>query len=194
MQGHLPQERRYTSPSFRGQQGPDQRRQIAHRGIQANAPGRIALRTRFTVILPKPSIYERYREWDIEDLFRRTKAIMRARPIFHSSDAAIRGHVFCSFLALAMHKPLDDLLRQAALVPEWKGLLRDLDRLAKVRIRHRGADWLVRTDAAPAVTMLFKSASIALPPRAHQARPPPPTPSKSPRNRRGRPRRSATPT
>ena len=36
----------------------------------------------------------------VEDLFRRTKAIMRTRPIFHSSDAAIRGHVFCSFLAL----------------------------------------------------------------------------------------------
>ena len=32
---------------------------------------------------------------------------------------------------------------------------------------------------------------IALPPRAHQARPPPPALSKSPRNRRGRPRRSA---
>ena len=30
----------------------------------------------------------------VEDLFRRTKAIMRTRPIFHSSDAAIRGHVF----------------------------------------------------------------------------------------------------
>ena len=26
---------------------------------------------------------------------------MRTRPIFHSSDAAIRGHVFCSFLALS---------------------------------------------------------------------------------------------
>jgi len=131
----------------------------------------------------------------VEDLFRRTKAIMRTRPIFHSSDAAIRGHVFCSFLALAMQKHLDDLLRQAGLVPEWKDLLRDLDRLAQVRIRHRGADWLVRTDAAPHVTMLFKTAHIALPPRAHQARPPPPpAPTKSARNRRGRPRRSATPT
>ena len=69
MQGHLSQERRYASPSFRGQQGPDRRRQIAHRGIQANAPGRIALRTRFSVIRPNPSIYERYREWDIENIF-----------------------------------------------------------------------------------------------------------------------------
>ena len=69
MQGHLSQERRYASPSFRGQQGPDRRRQIAHRGIQANAPGRIALRTRFSVIRPDPSIYERRREWDIENVF-----------------------------------------------------------------------------------------------------------------------------
>jgi hypothetical protein len=73
MQGHLSQERRYASPSFRGQQGPDRRRQIAHRGIQANAPGRIALRTRFSVIRPNPSIYERRREWDIEPGFRDTK-------------------------------------------------------------------------------------------------------------------------
>jgi hypothetical protein len=50
----------------------------------------------------------RYRELlQVEDLFRRTKAIMCARPIFHSSDAAIRGHVFYSFRALAMHKHLD---------------------------------------------------------------------------------------
>ena len=73
MQGHLSQERRYASPSFRGQQGPDRRRQIAHRGIQANAPGRIALRTRFSVIRPNPSIYERRHEWDIEPSFRDSK-------------------------------------------------------------------------------------------------------------------------
>ena len=130
----------------------------------------------------------------VEDLFRRTKAIMRTRPIFHSSDAAIRGHVFCSFLALSMQKHLDDLARQAGFAPEWKDLLRDLDRLAQVRIRHRSADWLVRTDAASDVTKLFKCAHVALPPRAHQASPPPPAPSKSPRKRRGRPKRSATPT
>jgi hypothetical protein len=130
----------------------------------------------------------------VEDLFRRTKAIMRTRPIFHSSDAAIRGHVFCSFLALSMQKHLDDLARQAGFAPEWKDLLRDLDRLAQVRIRHRSADWLVRTDAASDVTRLFKCAHVALPPRAHQASPPPPAPSKSPQKRRGRPKRSATPT
>lgn len=43
----------------------------------------------------------------VENLFRRIKAVMHTRPIFHSSDAAIRGHVFCSFLALAMQKYLE---------------------------------------------------------------------------------------
>ncbi len=87
----------------------------------------------------------------------------------------------------------DAIVRKIVLENDDPFLLRDLDRLAQVRIRHRGADWLVRTDAAPAVTILFKCARIALPPRAHQARPPP-APSKSVRNRRGRPKRSATPT
>jgi hypothetical protein len=74
MQSHLSQERRYASPSFRGQHGPDRRRQIAHRGIQANAPGRIALRTRFSAIRPASSIYERRPQWDIEQLFRTLKS------------------------------------------------------------------------------------------------------------------------
>jgi transposase len=129
----------------------------------------------------------------VENLFLRTKAIMHTRPIFHSSDAAIRGHVFCSFLALAMQKYLEDLLRQAEVAPEWKTLLRDLNRLQQVRIRHRDNDWLVRTDAPKSIADLFRRAHIALPPRAKQMAPPKPAPSKkSARPRRGRPRRSAT--
>ena len=91
-----------------------------------------------------------------------------------------------------MQKHLDDLLRQAGVASEWKHLLRDLDRLAEVRIRHRGADWLVRTDAAPAVAQIFRAAHVALPPRARKARPPPPAQSRPAQKRRGRPRRSAT--
>ena len=111
----------------------------------------------------------RYRDLlQVENLFLRTKAIMRTRPIFHSSDAAIRGHVFCSFLALAMQKHLDDILCEADVTPEWKELLRDLDRLQNVRLEHRGTDWVVRTDATRNVAALFRHAHIGLPPRARQ--------------------------
>jgi transposase len=136
----------------------------------------------------------RYRDLlQVENLFFRTKAIMRTRPIFHSSDAAIRGHVFCSFLALSLQKYLDDLTHEARVAPEWKELLRDLDRLQQVRLQHRGADWRVRTDATPMIAALFRHAHIALPPRARQTAPPkPPAPKESASKRRGRPRRGAT--
>ena len=137
----------------------------------------------------------RYRDLlKVENLFLRTRAVMRTRPIFHSSDAAIRGHVFCSFLALTMQKYLEDLSRRAGVIPEWKTLLRDLDRLQQARIRHRDNDWLVCTNVAKPIADLFWHAHIALPPRAKQMAPPKLAPStKSARKRRGRPRRGATP-
>jgi hypothetical protein len=69
MEGHLSQQRRYAPLSFPGQHLPDGRRQVAHRGIQANAPGRTALEHRFSVIHRISSIYERHSGWDIETLF-----------------------------------------------------------------------------------------------------------------------------
>jgi hypothetical protein len=93
-----------------------------------------------------------------------------------------------------MQKYLDDLSCEAGVAPEWKELLRDLDRLQQVRLQYRGADWMVRTDAAPTITALFRQAHVALPPRARQTAPPKPTAhTKSTPKRRGRPRRSATP-
>ena len=93
-----------------------------------------------------------------------------------------------------MQKYLDDLSCEAGVAPEWKELLSDLDRLQQVRLQYRGADWLVRTDAAPTTTALFRQAHVALPPRARQTAPPTPTaPSNPAPKRRGRPQRSATP-
>ena len=160
---------------------------------EARFDGIFVLRTNANVT-PLQAVL-RYRDLlQVENLFLRTKAIMRTRPIFHSSDAAIRGHVFCSFLALAMQKYLDDLSIEAGVTPEWKELLRDLDRLQQVRLQYRGADWMVRTDAARTITALFRQAHVALPPRARQTAPPKATaPTKSVPKRRGRPRRSATP-
>ena len=159
---------------------------------EARFDGIFVLRTN-AKITPLQAVL-RYRDLlKVENLFLRTKAVMRTRPIFHSSDAAIRGHVFCSFLALTMQKYLEDLSRRAGVIPEWKTLLRDLDRLQHVRIRHRDNDWLVRTDVSKSIADLFHHAHIALPPRARQMAPPKLVPPKtSARKRRGRPRRGAT--
>ena len=44
--------------------------------------------------------------WQVEHLFRAAKSLLRTRPAYHHSDAAIRGHVFCSFLASVLRKEL----------------------------------------------------------------------------------------
>jgi hypothetical protein len=114
----------------------------------------------------------RYRDLlQVEDLFRTAKALMRTRPIYHSSDAAIRGHVFCSFLALVLRKELDARCRKAGFRPEWGDVLLDLDRLQEVEITKDGRRMTLRTPATGTVGPLFKAAGIALPPNIRDATP-----------------------
>ena len=114
----------------------------------------------------------RYRDLiRVEPLFRTAKALMRTRPIYHSSDAAIRGHVFCSFLALILRKELDERCRQAGVRLEWGDVLRDLDRLQQVAITKDGRQMILRTPASGVIGPLFKAARIALPPNVCEASP-----------------------
>jgi hypothetical protein len=170
MQGHLSQERRYASPSLRGQQGPDRRQQIAHRGTQANAPGRIALRARFSAIRPDPSNYERHREWDIERTFRTTKSLLETRPIFHQLDETIRGHVACSFLALLLKKELEDRLAAAnkSARASWPDVIADLDSLTETEVEQDGKRFLLRSALRPGATLALSALGVALPPTLRQ--------------------------
>ena len=81
----------------------------------------------------------RYRDLlQVEALFRMAKASFDTRPIFHQSDAAIRGHVFVSFLALTLAKELTRLCQDKGFQPEWQPLLNDLDRLLQATIEKDG--------------------------------------------------------
>src|SRR5512147_1608237 len=111
----------------------------------------------------------RYRDLlQVEDLFRRAKAILRSRPIYHSSDAAIRGHVFCSFLALMLQKELADRCRAASLTVEWADLLRVLDRLQEATIEKDGKRITTRTTVTGQVGRVFQAVGIALPPSTRE--------------------------
>ena len=107
----------------------------------------------------------------VEDLFRRAKVQLRTRPIYHSCDAAIRGHVFCSFLALVLQKELADLCRSHEVSVEWDDLIRDLDRLQEATIERDGKRITTRTHVEGQVGRVFQAAGIALPPnwREHSA-------------------------
>ena len=137
----------------------------------------------------------RYRELlAVETLFRKTKGILRTRPIYHSSDAAIRGHVFCSFLALVLQKELFERCQAAGFTPEWDDVLRDLDRLQQAEVSQGGKTWKVRTEVGATASALLRACGIAIPPRIQGTPPPAPAPVSPPPapKRRGRPRRGAT--
>ena len=68
--------------------------------------------------------------------FARSKAVLRTRPVYHSSDEAIRGHVFSSFLALMMLKELLGRIKETGDRVEWQQLQRELDGLQHVTIRN----------------------------------------------------------
>jgi len=106
----------------------------------------------------------RYRDLlQVESLFRAAKASFDTRPIFHQSDAAIRGHVFCSFLALVLAKELTRLCEAKGLNPEWQPLLNDLDRLQQATIEKDGKAITVRTPTAGMVGSVFQAAGVAIP-------------------------------
>lgn len=135
----------------------------------------------------------RYRDLlQVEELFRTAKTLLRTRPIYHSCDEAIRGHVFCSFLALVLKKELQGRWKAGALKPEWGDLQRDLDRLQEATLEQDGKTWRLRTEATGTVPPLLKVLGIALPPRVQATGPPAAAPATTSSKRRGRPRRSAT--
>jgi transposase len=134
---------------------------------EARYDGVFVLRTNVR-ITPLQAVL-RYRDLlQVEDLFRRAKAILRTRPIYHSSDAAIRGHVFCSFLALMLQKELADRCRAAGLIVEWADLLRDLDRLQEATIDKDGKCITTRTAVTGQVGRVFQAVGIALPPNTRE--------------------------
>ena len=135
---------------------------------EARYDGLFVLRTNAR-ITPLQAVL-RYRDLiQVEQLFRTAKALMRTQPIYHSSDAAIRGHVFCSFLALILRKELDERCRKVGFRPEWGDVLRDLDRLQEVAITQNGRAMTLRTPATGVIGPLFKAARIALPPNVRDA-------------------------
>jgi transposase len=61
--------------------------------------------------LPAPEIALQYKQLlTVETIFRTTKSILETWPIYHQRDETIRGHIWCSYLAILLKKTLNDLL------------------------------------------------------------------------------------
>jgi Transposase DDE domain len=107
----------------------------------------------------------RYKQlWTVEAAFRTAKHLLVTRPIFHKLDETIRGHVFCSFLALVLKAELEQRIAALGRDGSWSEILADLDSLTETEIVHDGRRFLVRSAPRPAASLAVRAARVALPP------------------------------
>lgn len=107
--------------------------------------------------------------WTVEQTFRTAKHLLATRPIFHKLDETIRGHVFCSFLALLLKKALEDRVAALGRSSSWPQIIADLDSLSETEIEHDDKRFVVRSAPRPAASLALRAAGVALPPTVREA-------------------------
>jgi transposase len=125
--------------------------------------GKWVLRT--NTELPADMVALKYKElWQVEQVFRDIKSILETRPVFHQTNETIRGHVFCSFLALVLRKELDSRLEKAGHSFEWADIKQDLEALEEVTIDEQNKRLAIRTECLGTCGKIFQSVGVAIPP------------------------------
>jgi transposase len=103
----------------------------------------------------------------VETFSRTAKSILNTRPIFHQTDEAMRGHLWCSFLALLLQKSLmTDLSKdkkEGELSVEWKDLISDLDLLTYSEFVIKGVRFDLRSEAKPGAIRAFRALGERMP-------------------------------
>jgi Transposase DDE domain len=107
--------------------------------------------------------------WTVERIFRTTKDLFVTRPIFHKLDETIRGHVFCSFLALVLKQALELRIATLGLAGSWPEIVADLDSLTETTIEQDGKRFLLRVPPRPAASLALRAVGVALPPTVRPA-------------------------
>lgn len=106
--------------------------------------------------------------WMVEDTIRTAKSLLDTRPIFHKCDETIRGHVFCSFLALRLKAELQRRLAARAATWEWAEIVRGLDNLQEVEAMFQGHRYMLRSQLMGHAHKAIQAAGVAVPPTLRQ--------------------------
>jgi transposase len=130
---------------------------------EARYDGKWVLRTN---LADEPEIIAMaYKElWMVEDMFRTMKSILETRPIYHKRDETIRGHVFCSFLALLLKRELERRLEEEGEIWEWAEILRGLDNLQEVEVLFQGKRFVLRSQVLGHAHKALMAVGVAVPP------------------------------
>jgi transposase len=112
----------------------------------------------------------KYKElWQVEQVFRDVKSTLETRPVYHQRDENIKGHVFCSFLALVLRKELDSRLKETGHTFEWSEIKQDLKSLQEVTIEDNGKSLALRTECVGTCGKVFQAVGVAIPPTIREA-------------------------
>ncbi len=115
--------------------------------------------------MPAAQVALKYKElWQVERVFRDVKSLLETRPVFHQCDRTIRGHVFCSFLALILKKELDRRLNLTGHQFEWADVIQDLTALREVDITDSEQRLVIRTECKGTCGSVFKAVGVSVPP------------------------------
>ncbi len=115
--------------------------------------------------LPAREVALKYKQlWMVEEVFRSMKSLLDTRPIFHKCDETIRGHVFCSFLALLLRKELEDRMDRREWKLEWADIIRDLDNLTEMAVSIGGKGYVFRGQTSGVAGKAFQACGVAMPP------------------------------
>jgi hypothetical protein len=125
--------------------------------------GKWVLRTNTS--LPAAEVGLKYKQlWMVEQIFRSAKTLLSTRPVYHKYDRTIRGHVFCSFMALVLRRALQERLEAKEISCEWADIKLDLESLTEVDLEHGGKRFILRSQPKGTCSAVFRAARVALPP------------------------------
>ncbi|MBN1944709.1 MAG: transposase [Bradymonadales bacterium] len=132
---------------------------------EARLDGKWVLRTNSSLSADQVALT--YKQlWMVEAIFRTLKSTLDTRPIYHRLDETIRGHIFCSFLALVLSRELQDRMAQRGWgEAECADVLRDLDGLLETEVETSdGKRFFLRSNANGWCGKVFQAVGVCLSP------------------------------
>src|SRR5262249_42045198 len=87
----------------------------------------------------------------------------KERPIYHKCNETIRGHVFCSFLALLLKTELERRMKFADLQCEWAQVVRGLEALQQVEAVFQDKRFPLRSQLSAEASAVLRVAGVGAP-------------------------------
>ncbi len=98
-------------------------------------------------------------------------SVLETRPVSHQTDARIRGHVCCAFLALVLRHELERRLAATRWSLEWADIVHDLDGLHETTLTIDGHASIVRSETKGTVGKIVQACGVAILPALRPAHP-----------------------